>query len=252
MTMLYSLFTAQGIVFAADSQITAQGEKSPRPSQRKVFRVPHLGVAPEGGVIGFFGLAEVRSLTMSDWLRKLIAEPQRPGDVGEFGEYLVQRLVHDATPLQLEHSSGFHIGAFVREEGLALPVMRYASNIYGSYADVQQYYVDPQDHIARDWNVPRSALRDLLGRRQGQFGFPHWYRNGDLPNFAPLTNVVKEAIEYLVCSGHYFRAPSTIEDWQLLGRSLVVMVSQLHRVYHAGSPVSIGNRPVAVGVRWPV
>jgi len=258
MTMLYSLYTAEGIVFAADSQITAQGEAHPRRSQRKVLRVPHLGVATEGGVIGFFGLAEVGHQLMADWLRQVVAEPTRPADLDRFGEYLVHRLLQDAAPRQLQHHSGFHIGAFVREDRLTLPAFRYASNIHGlsddgSYTDIGAYSFDPEDHLARDSKeIPRSELRAALRRRQNDSGFPHWYRNGDLANFAPLTNAVELVIGHLVRSGAYFRSPATIEGWEVLGQTLVVTVSQLHRAYRTAGPATIGSRPVALGVKWPV
>jgi hypothetical protein len=258
MTMLYSLYTAEGIVFAADSQITAQGEARPRQSQTKVLRVPHLGAATEGGVIGFFGLAEVGRQTMTDWLRQVIAEPRRPADPYQFGEYLVGRLLHDASPVQLQYPSGFHIGAFAREDGLMLPVFRYASNIHGqnpdgSYTNIGAYSFDHQDHLARDFQaIPRPTLRKALRQRQNNFGFPHWYRNGDLGHFALLTNVVEAVIGHLVRADAYFESPDTLKGWEVLGRSLVVTVSQLHRAYHTEGPASIGGRPVALGVKWPV
>src|SRR5437016_6050906 len=70
-TMLYSFYTAEGIVYAADSRITHKGGTLPLMAQRKVLPLPGFGVS--NGVIGFFGLAQVGGQAMSDWLRDIIA-----------------------------------------------------------------------------------------------------------------------------------------------------------------------------------
>jgi hypothetical protein len=128
MTMLYSLYTAEGIVFAADSRITAQGVGQPLPPQRKVLPVPQLGFA--GGVIGFFGLAQVAGQPMTDWLQRVISDWPGAADAGDFARHLAGRLAADAHARAREtrRMSGFHIGTFERHEGRVVPTFLFVRN----------------------------------------------------------------------------------------------------------------------------
>jgi hypothetical protein len=67
MTMLYSFYSAEGIVYAADSRITRRGAGGPLPAQRKVLPIPGLGES--SGVIGFL-----------DWPRSQAQSPSSFSD----------------------------------------------------------------------------------------------------------------------------------------------------------------------------
>jgi hypothetical protein len=72
MTLLVTLYTAQGIVFAADSSITIDQGSGPTrlPKQEKFLSTSRVGI--NGGVVGYFGLARVGTEDMDKWLRRTL------------------------------------------------------------------------------------------------------------------------------------------------------------------------------------
>jgi hypothetical protein len=74
MTILFSVYTATGVVVADDDRITQQLGKSgltrtmQLKPQHKVLPVEGLGVHKQGGLVGFFGMAMVGKQTMESWL----------------------------------------------------------------------------------------------------------------------------------------------------------------------------------------
>lgn len=257
MTILYSFYSAQGIIFAADSQITARGERVARPSQPKVLPIPHLGVAREGGLIGYFGLAQVRGTPMADWLRDVIARRPMSPHVGDFSGYLVSCISQDATRRELKEACGFHIGAFEKSGSLTIPVFHFVRNIRtlrpdGTYTDVDTF-IHEEQLIARDFaSVPVARVRQRLRQREQARGFPHWYRNGDLPNFGPITSLLEEAVAALVSRRvGGFRPPATADGWRMLARTMMTTVSNLYKVYQTDTAPSVGRRAVVKVINWP-
>ena len=129
-TLLVTLYTSRGIVFAADSAITIDSGGSPsrRPKQEKFLKTKRVGM--NGGVVGYFGLAQVRSEPMDKWLRRTLDRWHGSASVAELGVYLRDELNRSVTKAQRTHNpSGLHIGAFESRDGCAVPVLQYVSNI---------------------------------------------------------------------------------------------------------------------------
>lgn len=194
MTMLYSLYTAEGIAYAADSRVVRPpSERQPR--QRKVLTVPRLGVADESGVIGWFGLAEVRRRPMDQWLRAVIDHWPGSADVGKFASHLIERLRERTAREELD-VSGFHIGAFEERDGVVVPVFYFVRNMFklnddGTYGDIRNCYEPEEQLLGRDCkrllgDPPMAEVKEALRRFQIERGLPVWYRNGDLPRFTPI------------------------------------------------------------------
>ena len=58
MTILYSIYTSRGLVWAADAMLTVQvhgGTQIYDSTRPKVFAVPAVGDHPRGGLLGYFG-----------------------------------------------------------------------------------------------------------------------------------------------------------------------------------------------------
>lgn len=121
MTMLYSLFTSKGIVFAADSRIVLRGKTDERGKPRpKVIRVRRCGMST--GLIGYYGLAQVKGKPMSDWLSSLIASWRGSHEPEDFADLVVENLNRDAWTRERREVSGFHFGAFRRRASHVEPV----------------------------------------------------------------------------------------------------------------------------------
>jgi hypothetical protein len=121
-TLLVSLYTSRGIVFAADSQITVEAQPGAGTQrlepQTKLQRVRRLGIGRAGGVVGYFGLAEMNRQPMDDWLRERIDRFSGSRTVEDFAVYLRNELatssrvstsvpLRSAAVLQSRYSTSF-------------------------------------------------------------------------------------------------------------------------------------------------
>lgn len=128
MTMLYSFYSSEGLIFAADSRITRAGQTKSEPSQQKIRRVPKVGVAQ--GLIGYYGLAEVGRGSMSAWLSEMINRWPGSHSPEDFADYVVGGLTRDTTPQQKKVVSGLHFGAFRSIDGRVEPLFFHIRNTY--------------------------------------------------------------------------------------------------------------------------
>jgi hypothetical protein len=250
--MLASLYSAEGVVFAADSQVTEPGTTwKALPAQQKVFRV--RGVGTGDGLVGFFGLAQVRGEPMTQWLRSQF-RAWRGGSAQSLADFLAEVLRRDLSPHESGVVSGFHIGAFEKREGIAVPVFVFLRNTHsfqdGVHGSIGDFHQDEQflGHYAR--GIPLSKLRAAIRDHQRSEGLPFWLRNGDLTFFAPVWDGIQSAAKTIVSSPDY-RTPTTLVEWERFARTLIVTTSQLYRVLWSGGAPLIGNRPRVASLPWP-
>lgn len=249
--MLASLYAAEGIVFAADSQITGSPDRAALPPQRKVLRVRGVGVGD--GLIGYFGLAQVNGGPMTQWLRRE-ARKWQGGSAESLADYLAGRLSSDLTSRERKEASRFHIGAFERRGEYILPVFVFLRNshslVNGIHGNVGKFHRDEQ-LLGDYWkHVSASDLRRALSQHQRKAGLPFWLRNGDLRFFGPVWDGVQQAAQLIVAQPGY-QTPSMLSDWERFARTLIITTSQLYRVlYQSGAPL-IGNKVVVESLPWP-
>jgi hypothetical protein len=256
MTMLYSLYPREGIVFVADSRIIRPGAARPEPPQPKVLRVRRVGVTT--GLIGYYGLAEVRGQPMSKWLTTLIGQWPGSTDPKKFADLVVDGLNRDARPRERKQVSGLHFGAFRHSEGRIEPVFFHIINTHG-FDETTGQHKDPRDTwrseeqlMGRDvvnLGLPPARIRWYLGEVQRLRGMPYWYRNGDMPLFGPVTGFLEVAIAHVVRVRGY-GAPRAISEWRV-ARVLVITTSQLARAFYRGAVPTIGDKARALSVEWP-
>jgi len=254
MTMLYSLYPAEGIIFAADSRITRAGATSADPSQRKVLKVSRVG--PTKGLIGYYGLAQVNGQPMASWLSHLIARWPGSRDPEDFANAVVDGLNRETRARERREVSGLHFGAFRRTQGRTEPVFFHIVNTTGFEGGV---HTNPTDEwrceeqlMGRDapdtgWAAPK--IRQHLRERQS-VGMPMWYRNGDLPVFAPVAGLLEVAASYMTRLPGY-GPPKTLAGWEHFARVLVVTTVQLVRAFYYGKVPTIGDQARVVSVEWP-
>lgn len=145
------------IVFAADRRISADGKY--RESRKKIFTIPHLK-----GAIGYFGLAQVDSLPMADWLAAHLRVDNSPLSLGDLSNNLADRLNEDVPTFHRRTVvSGFHIAGFDPHGRAEFWFVR---NITDDYQLTGSY----------------SAREDFQGRDAATLppGHVQIYRNGDI------------------------------------------------------------------------
>jgi hypothetical protein len=255
MTMLYSFYSAEGIVYAADSRITQVAGSAPLAQQRKVLRLSGFGSSD--GVIGFFGLAQVGGQPMDRWLQDVIASYSAFRDADSFARYLAVRIEGEATQAELKEVSGFHIGTFEKREGHVVPTFTFLRNASsfkdGYYSGVGAFLPPEEQLIGRDLQgIPMSQVRDTLRSRQVAIGTPHWYRNGDVVHFGAIGSLLELALHRLVQQkGTAFRAPHSITEWTRVARTLVASTGNLYRSFYSGPVPPVGGRVLVETIPWP-
>lgn len=258
MTLLVTLYTSRGIVFAADSAITRGCERLPK--REKFLRTKRLGVS--GGVVGYFGLACVGHQPMDKWLRALLdAWPGSPR-ASDLGEHLRDELNARVPRAHRQKvASGFHIGTFEQREGVAVPVFQYVWNYdhldvqTGDYAGFGKYRTDehfPRNH--RDWNTvaPRS-MRTRLRQWERTQGMPFWFRNGQLAFSSRAWEGLRLAIsDVAVNLGSLgFALPDDLGRWEQLADALVRTNGRLFALLSTEGVPAIEGPYRKTSIAWP-
>ncbi len=261
MTILYSCYVPQGIIFAADTMVTQRSGARFSfldSSQPKVFAVPGLGVHPNGGLVGYFGNAMVGAAPMWQWLPNVIGAFAHSVNTATFPAFLLQQLQSDARQRQLRSIQGFHIGAFERRSGHRVPVFWFLRNAEidqttGRYLPFPSWtFRYDEQLLGRDYAVllPRD-VRDNIRTHVKVYGTPVWYCNGDLGVAAAAglgVDVAAQAMMRFQSPG--YRMPSSLERWRKLAGTYVSTASSLAQVYFRAGTPTIGGRVISLTVPW--
>src|SRR6266567_3006026 len=234
MTVLYSIYTAEGLIWAADRMLLQPNQQGGYQIHsvihRKIFRIPGLGDHNQGGLIGYFGQAYVGNQLMATWLPANAAQFGGHARIGPFARHVVQRFRLAAAPNQRHTAVGFHVGGFERRHGVRVPVFYFARNAEldpatGGYQQLHQnwaFEVDEQCLTQLLQAFPIAHLRIGLQQaiQQGH-GIPMWYRNGDVPGFANVTGALEAGIRGMLIQRPGYTVPKTLTRWERLAKLLV-------------------------------
>lgn len=261
-TLLVSLYTSRGIVFAADSSITTNrgGKTSRLRKQEKFLCTKRLGV--NGGIVGYFGLAQVDDEPMDQWLRTALDKWHGSSEVADLGIYLCDRLNADVPPAHRTRvPSGFHIGAFESRGGISVPVFHFVWNYRtldvnsGIYLDLGMY--EQSEHFPRnhdDWkSVGPAQMKASMRQWERSYGLPFWFRNGQLAFSARvwqgLTLAIGDVTQNLGGSG--FALPDDLQRWEDLADTLVRTNGRLYSLLGTRGAPAIEGPYRKTSIPWP-
>lgn len=160
MSILLSAYFPEGIVFAADKNVTLL-----YPSGRDVEVGIATKVIPwthQRAVVGFCGLGCLAGLSMDEWMRQFAAETRDFDDLATLAKQLRDRIQYDFDNTYPEgidiRELGLivHLGGFRYENGIAAPAMFYISNVpgfdkeTGEYDTAVRHFSEPEDHFHRN------------------------------------------------------------------------------------------------------
>jgi hypothetical protein len=205
------------IVFAADGRISSAKGKY-HASQKKIFKMTRLNAG-----IGYFGLAEVRGVPMSDWLDSHMRR-DRSSNLADFASALATRL-NSAVPTshRNKEASGFHLSGFTPERRAEFWFVR---NITDS-GQVMGLYEAREDFQRRD----APGL---------QPGGAQIYRNGDLLPHVLLWGALDDALLPLL-NRPDFRRVRNMPDYE---RWVKFKMEVIAYVYKQWCTRSIIGRPI--------
>lgn len=207
------------IVFAADRRISVGSRY--HGLRKKIFAIPRLN-----GAVGYFGLAQVGTQPMADWLAAHLRRESSSRFLGDFAKDLADRLNVDVPSIHRRTVvSGFHIAGF---DPQARAEFWFVRNIMDDYQPTGSY-------AARD---------DFQGRDAAnlQPGHVQIYRNGDILPHVLLWTTLDEALSPLFNRAD-FRRVRTISDYADWVRFKLEIITY---VYKKWCTASIVGRPIDV------
>lgn len=263
MTLLVTLYTSRGIVFAVDSAITFGTGRSAsrRQKQEKFLRTKRVGI--NGGVVGYFGLAQVGREPMDQWLRRALDRWHGSAHVADLGSYLRDELNRSVPRAQRTHNpSGLHIGAFESRDGYAVPILQYVTNIQaldeqtGVYSGFVEY--GSAEHFPNHpagtgpcQNVAPREMKSSLREFERTQGIPVWFRNGQLAFSARTWAALMLAIGDITKSLQGFRLPDDLPKWEALADTLVRTNGRLYALLNARGAPAIEGPFRKTSIPWP-
>lgn len=263
MTVLYSCYVPEGIIFAADTMLTVKdGGKTKFYASKdpKVFPVPGLGDHPSGGLIGYFGNALVKRRPMAEWLRETIGRYPPSRDTSTFPVYLIRSLEAAAYKTQLTSVQGFHVGAFERRGGYRVPVFWFIRNAQVAerpggveYQEFPGWKFHWDEQLLGDWltGVSNAEVLERIKDFVRRSGTPIWFRNGDLYAFGAAGNAVDAAATAMVNqAGTGYRVPRSLNRWTQLAKTYVRLSSELAQIYYSRGTPTIGGDALAERIPW--
>jgi hypothetical protein len=266
MTLLVTFYSSSGIVFAADSAITIdRGRGAARVrKEEKILRARQVGT--NGGWVGYFGLADVGTEPMHQWLRRTIDCWPGSRRVADLGDYLRDKLNDDVPrAIRVRYPSGLHIGAFEDRDGVSVPVLQYVTNIHdldeqtGAYSDFRDYgsgeHFPAHPDPAKSWaRVPIREPKTRLREFERANGLPVWFRNGQLAFSARAWHGLTWAIADITrnLGGQGFRVPSDLRGWEILADATVRTNGRLYAILMSKGEATIEGPFSKRSIPWPV
>lgn len=240
MSILLSLYTKDGIVFAADKNLT-WADKAQVVFEGHLTKV--LVWLNRKAVIGFVGLAHgLEDLQMDEWLRIFIAETREFQTLREVADILSQRLQTAYSRLRVRSPKPpliIHLGGFDSVGDVQTPMLYVVTNVPG--LDGNGGYLPTRSKFAwneevrpqfENWPTPSKYPEEIRQRFREMEERDHflWFNNGDR---YPAFNIFKGAL-YAAFSivrqayGSSSKAPWTLFDWQAYAK----MAVELHGLYY--------------------
>lgn len=244
MTILFTDITRFGIVFAADSLLTRKGKPDSR--RRKILEVPYLQA-----VIGYFGLAQVRTKYMDDWLRKFINDNHDAVSLEEFAHRLGAQLDTDMPRTISDRRLGMHIAGYMTQDDVTIPSFWFVRNIQhldtaGRYHGVSDKFQVSEE--IRGHHYKHMSPSELSGwLEKGNIIF---FRNGVL---VPTT-FVSDGLHNLFKKGIWrqpgFRPPQSLKEYAEYVEFRTKVIIDIFRRFHL-SDVLVGGPPCLLAIRRP-
>lgn len=253
MSTLIAYILPQGIIFAADKNITvtpAGGGPSYQKKGAKILRWPS-----SDALVGYVGLARVGWRPMSKWLEGFIKRHPTVADPNFIAHELqseIQAAVGGARkPLIIQFA------AFAKHGGVMISEYWHIANIHGMDEETGAY--DPpksffgcSEELSTKLlkSMAASNIRADLATRAKSYD-PRWFHQSiGLVNFNVLEAAAKAGIRALQSAG-FLPAPATLDDWEKHARFWILQYGAYYSAFYPPGKQYVGGGADALSIPWP-
>jgi len=192
MSILLSAYFPEGIVFAADRNVTIYDPNSGLQDIEVGAITKVVPWAYRKAVVGYCGLGQLAGLGIDEWMRQFAAYTRDFNDLASLAAQMKELVQQD---FDQDHPEGtnvgdcgliVHLGGFRYEDDIAVPAMYYFSNVpsfdkRGEYFEAVRHFTEPEDHlemIASEHGVKNPADYRPWLEQMYQDGQLVWFNNG--------------------------------------------------------------------------
>lgn len=270
MSILLSAYFPEGIVFAADKNVTLLYRTAEGPQQDVQVGATTKVIpwARQRAVVGYCGLGQLAGLSMEEWMRQFAAQTREFDDLSAVAKQMRDLIQHDfdrdypeGSDIDKAHLI-VHLGGFRYQEGIAVPSMYLITNVHGMDEDTGQYdkpdrhFSKPNDELLRQAtragikhpSAYRPWLAQWCQRRE-----PMWFNNGaGLFAFNVFKGVLWPALDVIRQSErlHLPKTPS-LGDRIAYCKMAVDLFDSFFRHHFLPRYRSVGGGADAEVVPWP-
>lgn len=257
MSIFVSEIVPEGIVFAADKNITWSYRDE---NGAVVADVQDLGSKilrwpKHKALLGYVGRAELAGRTMYDWLYDFM------GDHIDFSEpAVVANDLRDRLQAEIGGEgmpdSVVQFATFARRDSHIVPEFWHITNIPGldrnGYRPAEaEFYASERllgVHLAG--HVSPATVKDFL-RRQADAFQPFWFHQGlEFASFNVMVDAMREAFRFLQSQGR-LRPPSTLRDWESHCRMWVLTYGAYFDAFSEPGRRYVGGGADVLSIPWP-
>jgi hypothetical protein len=257
MSIFVSEVLADGIVFAADKNVTlktfdADGNVASEVQDisSKILRWPK-----RKALLGYVGCAAIGNQTMHEWLYDFVGEHMNftePADVAsDLRDRLQAKIGGPGAP-----GSIVQFATFARRQGQVVPEFWHVTNIHGmdatGYLPATETFTASERLLGVHLNGQATPenVRAFLRGCADRF-YPFWFHQGmNLAVFNTVSDAVKQAFAKLQEAGH-LPVPRSLADWERHARMWVLIYGAYFEAFGAPGQRYVGGGADALSIPWP-
>jgi hypothetical protein len=254
MSTFIAYLLADGIVFAADRNITVSDQRGVSLYQEeapKIFRWP-TGDA----LVGYVGAAELDHQPMESWLPDFISRHPKVHDPGSVAHALRQEVQDcmDKAPLE---ALFVQFAAFAKRDEVIVPEYWHITNVHGMDEKVTGRYDPPRRDFGcseemgkKAATVPATDLRRVLKQYADAYD-PRWFHQSiELGIFNLLEAGAKAAFNDLQKKG-LLSAPQSLTDWERHARFWILQYGAYFGAFYPHNEQYVGGGADVLSIPWP-
>jgi hypothetical protein len=265
-SILLSAYFPEGIVFAADKNVTMLYSLRGGVAQEVEVGIATKVIpwANRRAVVGFAGLGQLAGLPMWEWMRQFAAQTRDFEDLTVLARDLREAIQRD---FGQDHSDTVdtelpglivHLGGFKRQSGVVVPAMYYIANVRGfdecgKYESARRNFNEPSDELAPA--LARVGVDEFRGWLEQKYrrGGLLWFNNGlYFQAFNALKSALWQALTAIRTSPCNFLALNpTLDDRIAYCRMAVELFGSFFQHHFVPSHRGVGGGVDVEWVVWP-